>query len=52
MLPKASADGQTEWMYFLTENDDLLEKCNTIWHKVWADIKKNLIAKLSIIKIF
>ena len=57
MLPKASAyvksyDGQTEWMYFLTENDDLLEKCNTIWHKVWADIKKNLIANLSIIKIF
>ena len=25
---------QTKWMYFLIENDDLLEKCNTIWDKV------------------
>ena len=35
MLPKTSAhvksyDGQTEWMYFLIEDDDLLEKYNTI----------------------
>ena len=35
MLPKASAyvksyDNQTKWMYFLIENDDLLEKHNTI----------------------
>ena len=27
-------------MYFLIEDDDLLEKCNTIWDKVSADIKK------------
>ena len=27
-------------MYFLTEDDDLLEKYNTIWDKVTADIKK------------
>ena len=27
-------------MYFLIENDDLLEKYNTIWDKVSADIKK------------
>ena len=45
MLPKASADvkrynGQTKWMYFLTEHDDLLEKYNTIWDKVNANIKK------------
>ena len=38
---------------FLTENDDLLEKYNTIWDKVNADIQnliaiKNLIASLSI----
>ena len=38
MLPKTSAyvksyDGQTKWMYFLIEDDDLLEK-------VSADIKK------------
>ena len=27
-------------MYFLIEDDDLLEKHNTIWDKVSADIKK------------
>ena len=39
MLPKTSAcyEGQTKWMYFLIEDD---EKCNTIWDKVSADIKK------------
>ena len=45
MLPKTSAyvkssDGKTKWRYFLTEDDDLLKKCNTIWDKVSADIKK------------
>ena len=45
MLPKISAyvksyDGQTKWMYFLIEDDDLLEKYNTIWDKVSADIKQ------------
>ena len=44
MLPKASAyvksyKGQTKWMYFLTEDDELLEKYSTIWDKVSADIK-------------
>ena len=29
-------------MYFLIENDDLLEKYNTIWDKVSADIKKEI----------
>ena len=58
ILPKTiayvkSCDGQTKWMYFLTENDDLLEKYNTIWDKVNADIQnliaiKNLIVSLSI----
>ena len=57
MLPKTSTyvkscDGQTKWMYFLIEDDDLLEKWNTIWDKVSADIKKNLIASLSIKKKF
>ena len=56
MLPKTSAyvksyDGQTKWMYFLIEDDDLLEKYNFIWDKVSTDIKENLIASLSIIKI-
>ena len=47
MLPKTSAyikiyDGQTKWMYFLIEDDDLLEKYNTIWDKVSANIKKDV----------
>ena len=46
MLPKTNAcvkiyDGQTKWMYFLVEDDDLLKECNTIWEKITADIKKN-----------
>ena len=45
MLPKTSASvkryhGQTKWMYFLTEDDNVLKKHNTIWDKVNADIKK------------
>ena len=45
MLPETSAyvksyDGQTKWMYFLIEDDDLLEKINTICDKVIADIKE------------
>ena len=55
MLPKTCAyvkryDGQTKWMYVLIENDDLIEKYNTIWDKVSIDIKKDLIASLTIIK--
>ena len=45
MLPTTSAYvksyyGKTKWMYFLIEDDDLLEKYNTIWDKVSADMKK------------
>ena len=45
MISKTSAyirsyDGQTKWMYFLIEDDDLLKKCNTIWDKISADNKK------------
>ena len=36
--------------YFLIEDDGLLEKYNTIWDKVSTDIKKKLIASLSLIK--
>ena len=35
-----SYDGQTKWMYFSIEDDDLLELYNTIWDKVSADIRK------------
>ena len=41
-----------KWMYFLIENDDLIEKHNTIWDKVSADINKEFDSDLSIIKIF
>ena len=37
-------------MYFSIEDYDLLEKYNTIWNKVSADVKNNLIENLSIIK--
>ena len=45
MLPKTRAyiksyDGKTKWMHFLIEQDDLLEKYDTIWDEVIADIKK------------
>ena len=45
MLPKTGAyvkryDEQTKRMYFLIKNDHSLEKYNTIWDKVIADIKK------------
>ena len=45
MLPKTSDylksyDGQTKWMYFLIDDDDLLKKYNTVWDKVSAYIKK------------
>ena len=46
-----SYNGQTKWMSFLIEDDDLLEKCNNIWDKVSDDIKMILIASLSITKV-
>ena len=45
------SDGQIKWMYFLIEDHKLLQKYNTICNNVSADIKKNLITRLSIIKI-
>ena len=57
MLPKTSSyvksyDRQTKWMYFLTEDDDLLEKYITIWNKACVDVKKKLIKSLLRIKMF
>ena len=45
MLPKTSTyvknyERQTKWIYFLIKDDELLEKYNTIWDKVRANIKK------------
>ena len=56
MLPKTTTfvkgyHGQTKWMYFLIKGNNLLEKYNTIWDKVSADIRKKMILSLSIIKI-
>ena len=47
MLPKTKADvknydGQTKWMYFLIEDDNLLKKYNTVWDKVSSDFKKEV----------
>ena len=33
-------DGQIKWMGFSIEDDDLLEKYNTIWDKLSADLRK------------
>ena len=48
MLPKKRAyvkryDGQIKWMYFLIEDDNLLEKYDNIWDKASTDIKKEII---------
>ena len=50
MLPKTSAyvkryDGQTKWIYFLIEHNDILEKYNAIWNKSSAGIKKEFDSK-------
>ena len=50
ILPRSSAyvksyDEQTKWMYFLIENNGLLGKCDIIWDKVSADIKKEFDSK-------
>ena len=37
-----SYDGQTKSMYFLTEDNNLLEKYNIIWDKVSANIIKRI----------
>ena len=41
-----SYDGETKWMHFLIEDDDLLKKCNTIWDKVSSNVKKEFDSKL------
>ena len=51
MLSRTSAcvkgyDGETKWLYFLIEDNDLLEKCNTIWDKFRADIKIEFVSEL------
>ena len=45
MLSKTSTyvksyDGQTKWIHFLIEDDELLEKYSTILEKVSANIKR------------
>ena len=32
-------DEKTQWIFLSIEDDDLLEKYNTIWNKVRTDIK-------------
>ena len=57
MVLKASTyvkiyDGQIKRTYFLIEDDDLLERYNTIGAKSLLISRKNLMTSLSIIKIF
>ena len=57
MLPKPRAyvkryNGQTKWMHFLIDNDDLLKKYNNIWDKVSADIEKEFDSEPVYNKIF
>ena len=33
-------NGETKWMYFMIEDDDILDIHNIIWYKVSTDIKK------------
>ena len=45
MLPKTSAyvkscDGQSKWMYFLIEDDELIEKYSAIQYKSSGNSKK------------
>ena len=52
MLKKISAyvkrrNSETNWMYFLIENDDLLKKYDNIWNNIKNSIKENLIANPS-----
>ena len=37
-----SCHAQNKWMYFLIEDDNLLEKYNTVYDKVSIDIKKEI----------
>ena len=51
MLSKTSAyakgyDGQNKWIWFLIEDDDLLEKYNTIWDSEPVCNKKTLKTKI------
>ena len=41
-----------KWMYFLSEEDELLKNIILFWDKVSADIKKSLIASMSAKKNF
>ena len=50
ILPKTSTyvkscDGKTKWMYFLIEEDELLEIYNTIWDKRSGNIKNEFDSK-------
>ena len=47
IIPKTSAyvknqDGESKWMYFLIEDDELLEKYNDIYNKVSSFIEMKL----------
>ena len=47
-----SYDGLTKWMYFLNEDDSLLEKYNIIWNTSALILKKKLTVNMYTIKLF
>ena len=56
-LPKASTyvkryDSETNSMYFLFEDDDLLKRYNDIWNKASSSMKKELDCEPCTINIF
>ena len=52
MLPRTNTYVKRYDVYFLVEDEDLLDKYNTISDKVSSGFKKNLIANLYTIKKF
>ena len=55
ILPKANAyvksyDGETKFMYFSIEDEELLKKYNDIWNKVSHSMKRELDCKPSTTK--
>ena len=57
MLPKTSEyvksySGQPKWTYFLTEDDNLFKKYNTIQDKVSSDIKNEFDSELVYKNVF
>ena len=45
-----SYDGETKWIYFLIEDDELLKNYHNVWNKIRNSIEKKLAARASTMK--